>query len=363
MSSDFENRYSLVDRALHRIAFRTTRVQVDLNDLEDRLFAGAFEDVEVDRPVFVAGLPRAGTTLMLELLVESGAFASHTYRDMPFVLVPLLWSRFSGRFRTGGQEQERAHGDGMTVGPDSPEAFEEIVWKAHWKERYRDDRILPWDETRKPAFDRFLSRHVRKIVGLRGGTAPVPPRYVSKNNLNIARVGYLLALFDDARVVLPFRDPLEQAASLLRQHLNFLAIHREDPFALRYMEGIGHHDFGESLKPVDFGGWIDEAPGRDPTELSFWVEYWVSAYRHLLGQIGPRAVLVSYDGLCREPGRGLERLAESIDLAGTAADALLAGADRIGAPSRRDVDTSGIPASVVEAASALHAELIAAAAS
>ncbi|MGD2070438.1 MAG: sulfotransferase [Gemmatimonadota bacterium] len=361
MSSDFENRYSLLDRALHRIAFRTAPIQVDLNDLEDRLFAGAFEDVEVDRPVFVTGLPRAGTTLMLELLVESGGFASHTYRDMPFVLVPLLWSRFSGRFRTGGQEQERAHGDGMMVGPDSPEAFEEIVWKAHWKERYRDDRILPWDEKRKPAFDRFMTRHVRKIVGLRRGDAPAPSRYVSKNNLNIARLPYLLALFDDARIVVPFRDPLEQAASLLRQHVNFLDIHRDDPFARRYMEGIGHHDFGESLKPVDFGGWIDEAPGTDPTELSFWLQYWVSAYRHLLEQAGPRAVLVSYDGLCREPDRGLQRLVESIDLDGAAARALLAGAARIGAPSRREVDASGTPASVVEAASALHAELIEAA--
>ena len=31
-----------------------------------------------------------------------------------------------------GVEIERAHGDGMTIGYDSHEAFEEVLWRAFW---------------------------------------------------------------------------------------------------------------------------------------------------------------------------------------------------------------------------------------
>src|SRR6185436_9488480 len=88
--------YSGVDRALHRIAFATYEVQADLADIEDRLFASHLSPITNQRPVFITSLPRAGTTLLLECCAALDEFASHTYRDMPFVLIPCLWSSFSG---------------------------------------------------------------------------------------------------------------------------------------------------------------------------------------------------------------------------------------------------------------------------
>src|SRR5690606_32311264 len=100
----------------------------------------------------------------------------------------------------------------------------------------------------------------------------------SKNNLNIARTGWLLEHFPDARIIVPFREPTEHAASLLRQHKNFLARHRDDPFTLEYMTAIGHFDFGENLRPINFNDWLATAAELDPTTLDFWLAYWVAAY-------------------------------------------------------------------------------------
>ncbi len=84
--------YSRTDRLLHRLAFAHPVLQKALGELESDLMAPRFAQVEARRPVFVTGLPRAGSTLLLETLYATGEFATFTYREMPFVLAPILWS-------------------------------------------------------------------------------------------------------------------------------------------------------------------------------------------------------------------------------------------------------------------------------
>ncbi len=129
--------YSRLDRWLHHLAFKAITPQKAMADIEESLFATRLEPLAVTRPVFITSLPRAGTTLLLELLAGTDRFATHTYRDMPFVLCPLLWERLSSGFRTSDPLRERAHGDGISINSDSPEAFEEILWKAFWPRNYR----------------------------------------------------------------------------------------------------------------------------------------------------------------------------------------------------------------------------------
>ena len=50
-----------------------------------------------------------------------------SYADMPFVLYSNLWSKIS--FNKNSKYTERAHGDGIKVSTESPEAFEEVFWK------------------------------------------------------------------------------------------------------------------------------------------------------------------------------------------------------------------------------------------
>lgn len=346
--------YGRIDRFLHRLAFRGAGVQKAVADLEDQMFRKELAGVEIRRPVFVTSLPRAGTTLLLDLLHAVPGFATHTYRNMPFVLCPMLWERVAGGFRKAAERRERAHGDGMLVGFDSPEAFEEMVWQAFWPKKYRDDRILPWTAAdRDPEFEEFFRRHIVKIVRL--GSGDGGGRYVSKNNANVARLDLLPALFPDATIVVPFRAPLQQAGSLLRQHRRFALIHREDDFARAYMAGIGHHEFGANLRPLDFGGWLEEGQ-RDPTTLDFWLAYWTAAFAHVLAR-KDRVVLVDYDRLCREPARVLGALAAPLEIA---PDLLLAQADRFRPPTEH-VPSDTVDPVLRDRAGDVHARLQAAA--
>ena len=98
-----QNSHSRLDRVLHRLAFSTIELQKALADLEDRVYASRFSQIEVDRPVFITSLPRAGTTLLLEIVASLDAFTSHTYRDMPFLITPMLWDSISRPFQRHGR--------------------------------------------------------------------------------------------------------------------------------------------------------------------------------------------------------------------------------------------------------------------
>jgi Sulfotransferase family len=347
--------YSAVDRALHRVAFATYDVQADLAKIEDRVYQARLGSCSSERPVFITSLPRAGTTLLLECCAAMPEFASHSYRDMPFVLIPCLWGAFSAGFRREGRLQPRAHGDGMQIDFDSPEALEEVLWTAFWNEQYLADRILPWPVREKREFTAFFARHMRKIVYLRRSEQPEGVRYISKNNLNIARVPLLRQMFADATIVVPVRSPLAHASSLLEQHRQFLSLHARDPFASRYMRAIGHFDFGAHLRPVDFDGWYAGRVSRDAQTIGFWLEYWVATFRHLLTRDTALVHLLDYDRLCADPSPSLRRLADRLALRD--ADGLLAAAARIRPARPRAVDTSAVAPEILREATSLHGAL------
>jgi len=353
----FESRYTFVERVLHRLAFATWAAQLSLADLEERIFKHELAGIEVSRPVFVTALPRAGTTLLLEICAGMDEFASHRYRDMPFVLVPMLWSRFTRRFRRSAQPRERAHSDGMLVDFDSPEAFEEMVWMAFWREQYHGDRITPWTaDATDPSFEDFFRSHTRKLIALRQeAVSSVQVRYVSKNNLNIARLPLLQRCFPDATVLVAVREPLQHAASLLRQHKNFLKIHREDRFARRYMAGIGHFDFGENLRPVNFDGWLDGRVNYDTETLSFWLEYWIAAYDFLCKRSTPNVHFVCYEELCAKPDQALQTIADLIGVKDR--DPFLGQASRIRLSEPHRIDEGRIEPHLVNRSKEVYIEL------
>ncbi len=360
MAVSAETRYSRIDRFLHRLAFAGVGLQKSVADLEDRLYKRRFAEIAIDKPVFVTSLPRAGTTLLLEVISALPQFASHTYREMPFLLCPLMWHDVSGRFRRVGDFQERAHGDGMMVGYDSVEGFEEILWRAFWSKKYAPDRILPWhasDAGGNDEFRHFLANHIRKLIALRANGSGQPTRYISKNNVNIARLQLLPKLFADAIILVPFRHPVDQAASMLRQHRNFSTLHAGDTFARRYMATTGHMDFGANLRPIDFGGWLDRDRPRDPNTLDFWLAYWCAAFSCVLA-IQPKDTvhLVSYDRCCANAPESLQRIGKAIALTDT--DLLRNQASRFRVRPAHDCENPGYDRGRIDRALAIHDELL-----
>jgi len=309
--SGAQSNYGTVDRALHRMAFSAPFVQQTAADIEEGMFGRLIDSVPDRPPIFITALPRAGTTVLLNALHELPGVATHLYRDMPFVMAPLFWSRFSGGFRQRAEPKERAHRDGILVGYDSPEAFEEVLWLRFWPQKYREDGIDLWTAADfDPEATACFRRHFRKIVALRRAGVG---RYVSKNNANIARLELIPMAFPGATIIVPLRDPVEHAASLQRQHENFLGQHARDSFVKRYMADIGHFEFGELHRPICFDGFSRMTAGLTPGEPDYWLAYWIAAYRYV--QAHRESVhLLPQEGLADAGSRNLPELCRRIGL-------------------------------------------------
>jgi hypothetical protein len=347
--------YSALDRLVHAVAFAGPGVQLTAADLESTMLAQRYRDVAGTHPIFITGLARAGSTILLEALSRFPTLASPTYRDMPLVLAPLLWSQISGLFRRGAERRERAQGDGVTVDYDSPEAFEEVFWKAFWKDKYAGDRVQLWTavDLRADAV-RFFAEYMKKVIALHRPDHAADGRYLAKNNGNLARLDVLGQLAPGAGIVVPMRNPLEHAASLLRQHRNFLGIHRKDPFARRYMADLGHYEFGALHKPIAFPRLDELVAGRDVNRIDYWLGYWIAAYDHVRRHCDS-LVIVVHERQCADPRAGLERLCARLQIAG---DATLDEAARLfrAAPALA-AKPDDANASLVAEADALYADL------
>ncbi|AHE51797.1 hypothetical protein NX02_00140 [Sphingomonas sanxanigenens DSM 19645 = NX02] len=295
---------------LHRLALGFTPL-LDLSfDIERRRFARAAAAYTPTAPVFVIGLARAGTSMMTRLLHDTGVFASLSFRDMPFPLAPNSWARLSRGEARSVAATERGHGDGIAHDLDSPEAIEEVFWRAREGSQYRGKAglkaIAPSTET-MAAFGDFM-----RLVLLRYGRN----RYLSKNNNNILRLPYLVAAFPDATLLHPIREPLQQAASLRAMHRRASALAADDPFRGHFMTWLGHHEFGADQRPFLFEG--GPAPDEDRDGIDYWLKCWIGAYRHLAAQtaaVAKRQIFVDHRALCTTPIPTLARLAERLGMA------------------------------------------------
>ena len=297
--------YSFSDRLLHRLALGTPwmgRISFEI----DQALAGSKEGEEEQSPVFISGLARGGTTILMRIFYETGRFRSLTYRDMPFVLMPGIWKRLSQPFHQNKAQKERAHGDGIEVNFDSPEAFEEVFWKTFSANEYLfEDHLSPYSASEE-VIHRF-----RQFVGqvVSSEEQPSQQRYLSKNNNNILRLGSIRQAFPDALIIIPFRDPIQHTISLFQQHIQFCAMYETDPFSYNYMEWLGHHEFGVVHRPFQFGDrWKVTTKDHQPGNINYWLALWINTYTYLLETTHKDTVFVSFELLCREPQQYINNL-------------------------------------------------------
>jgi Sulfotransferase family len=283
--------WSRTDRLLHRLATGFTPFRDISFDIERSRFGKAARAIAIDRPVFVCGLARSGTSLIVRALNDTGQFGALTYRDMPFALAPNSWAAIAGKRRS--QSTERDHGDGLDHDLDTPEAIEELFWRhVSGKAYLKADALVPHHPS---AAIRAQFRDYIGLVLLRTGKT----RYLSKDNNNILRLPAIAQSFPDAIILHPFRDPLQQAASLLNQHRRATASGASDPFRSVYTASLGHHEFGPGHRPFRFG---EAKVCGDPQTLDYWLARWIDAHRFLVEchvPVGPQRHFVDFDALAK----------------------------------------------------------------
>jgi hypothetical protein len=290
-----KNDYGFFDRLLHHFALRSTHIQQMSFTIDQMLNRTDYEEVREKSHVFVSGLARAGTTAIMRLFYATSRYCSLTYRDMPFPLSPHLWHNIQGTSSKEGVMRERAHGDGLTVDYDSPEALEEIFWRVFCNRQYiLSDRLVPMEAEAETI--EYFQQYIAAVLEVN-----LADRYLSKNNNNILRLASIHAAFPNAVIIIPYRDPFQQSLSLYRQHCRFIQAHRENNFAKNYMKWLVHHEFGSDHRFFDVG---NGQSARTPDEPGYWLDQWVNVYRFLLNETRDKklnTIFVEYEELCDKP--------------------------------------------------------------
>lgn len=277
-----------------------------LGDLESACLRRRLNAIPIKSPVFITGLARSGTTILLEELSKVARVGTHRYRDFPFLMTPFFWSRFHDWFAVPQNAVERPHRDRIQITGESPEAYEEPIWQSFFPHLHSTDaqqRLTA--ERRFPEFESFFTDHIRKIFLIRGAH-----QYLSKGNYNVTRIEYLAKLFPDARFVVPIRGPLAHVHSLVRQHALFSDYAREDPRVTRCLAVAGHFEFGPQRVPIRLANESAErirAAWESGDDYTGYAIQWADIYRFVdmlrsnAGKLSERVMVVRYEDFCSNP--------------------------------------------------------------
>lgn len=336
-------------RLCSRLLHATRGACVWLADRESALLGDALDQVPLREPIFIAGVARSGSTLLLEALAALPGLASTRYCDFPPVWFPYWWTRLREQLPLPpAVPRMRAHGDGIEVTPLSPEACDELLWMHFFPGRHDptvDQRLSVAD--RQPDFDGFYARHIRKLLLARGGN-----RYLCKGNYNLLRLPYLRSLFPDARFVVPIRSPASQVHSLLRQHRRFSRLAERWPSVGDQLALSGHFEFGPQRRAEcvhsDTAAAI-EAAFAAGDDIAGYARQWASSYGVLAGwldsdpKLAEQLLVLPHERLCADPAGTLRVLGEHCRLEPGQGEAWIADwCTRIRGTAERALDAAAL---------------------
>ncbi|MBV9233051.1 MAG: sulfotransferase [Candidatus Eremiobacteraeota bacterium] len=295
---------------------------VGLGNLETRMLARRLATQRVDRPVYICGLPRAGTTITLQMLSEHPDVATHKYADFLMPYMPYVWNTVFPRIPVDAMKKPvpRIHRDRIQVTRDSAEMGEEILWEHFFPHIHDEANYTALDATTSnAAFERFYSEHLRKLALVRGRN-----RYISKAIMCFTRMPYLRKMFPDARFLLYMRNPIDHVASLTKQDRIWDEIERDDPRQIEIIELTGHHEFGRNQVMANLGRPEELREIRRLFDEGKWAEsrarYWAYAYDFVSRQLdadpelADRVCVVRYEDLVDDSFRTIDRILTHAEL-------------------------------------------------
>ena len=160
---------------------------------------------------------------------------------------------------------------------DRPEAFEEVFW-------------MTFNENDEEAQEKFKT-HLQLI-----NKKHQKERYLSKNNQNIRRLELISSTFPESKILIPYRNPIQHAYSLLSQHKRFIKESKQDKFISNYMKWIGHTEFGPNYIPIhnknlSFDNYLD---------INHWLEQWFLTYQKCYDTLknNSNVYFICYEKLC-----------------------------------------------------------------
>ena len=276
--------YSFLDKLLFKFFLGNNIFQEVLFDV-DKLFF--YKKKKIINSLIITGLPRSGTTILLNELYKTKKFSSLTFQDLPFILSPNIynflkknlkiillinfWEKFLKKNKK--KRYKRIHNDGIFVADEMPEAFDEVFWRVFQNRKYINKNNISIH-----SIDKYEMSEYQKYVNI------ITYRenknlYITKNNNNILRLNNFKNL-KHTFLIVTFRDPFFQSYSLIKTHKILCKKQKKNTFILKYMNYLVHHEFGLNLKTLKFKKKFSTEYKN--TNINFWLSYWIYVYENIL---------------------------------------------------------------------------------
>ncbi|MHA2390867.1 MAG: sulfotransferase [Promethearchaeota archaeon] len=304
-----------------KIFYSLKAISFFLDKFETLVLKNDINDLKINKPIYITGLARAGTTILLEILCKHPDLASHRYKHLLIPYLPHSFSKIAELTNVYTKPFERLHKDGIFVTRESPEAVEERFWQQFFHNTHNENRsnIISGTDS-NPKFERFYQNHILKLMFNQNR-----PRYLAKNNYNITRLNYLLRLFPDSKFLVIIRNPINQIASLIKQTELFTKMEREKPILNDWLKISGHHEFGHHRVCINVGNTelirkIRKLWKNRKTYVKGWAYYWDSIYDFFANQIDENkrlkdaTLIVRYNELCETPEIIINKILDHTEL-------------------------------------------------
>lgn len=267
---------------------------------------------EIDKPVFVCGLARSGTTPITQMLYFTDEFSSLEYRDLPFIEIPLVWNLFNKFIYGKNKEIERFHKDGLIITQNSPDAFLEIIFKNNI-ENYDENGFsqLLKSNYKNINLKKELILTINKVNKLRKKR-----RFLSKINYLVSRIEYILSIFKNAKIIICVRNPIETAKSLSKLHYKFINESKTNKYFDFNISQLCHFEFGINRKPLLFLNCEKTKSywGKNQN-INGYLNEWINLYSYLIKfKTNKNILFINYDNLSEEIEKNLDYIQNFLEI-------------------------------------------------
>jgi len=175
--------------------------------------------IPIDRPIFVVGPFRSGTTILEKIISDHPSVGYFCYLSNIFYRAPIAGYLFTNLLGSLGVLENETirpiHNPRVPTTRESPYECE-WIWsqsaKSQWDENCLD--LTAGADFSDPSFERYLFSLIRRHLWMQRAT-----RFLNKNPVNCLRLAYLRKLFGDARFVFIARNPIDTIMSHYRTSL------------------------------------------------------------------------------------------------------------------------------------------------
>jgi len=316
-----EFQYPLIAYHIAKFIDRINPAVLFLDKIETLFLSRRISNYNDESPIYITGLARAGTTIILEMLSKHPDVATHRYIQIPLTYLPYVWTNLAKNTKVFTDPVERIHKDGIFVNMNSPEALEEVIWRGFFKNLHNENISNVMDSNvSNSRFEKFYRNHLAKTLLTLNKS-----RYLVKNNYNVTRMDYLQKIFPKAKFLLIIRTPVDHIASLIKQNKLFERMGLKDLRLEQLTQLSGHYEFGHNRKSINVGDhemietlskiWL-----RNSSDTKAWAMYWASIYNFVSDilkknkKLADATLIVRYDDLVNNPSETIDKILEHTHL-------------------------------------------------